>query len=96
MTRADGRDDDELRPVTFTRHWLDHAAGSVLVEFGGTRVLCVYGADEKDSLCPSLDGSLALVGRIPGGHVLDNSTGAAAGALVLGALRGAEAPRTGQ
>jgi ribonuclease PH len=39
--RADGRTPDELRPVTLTRNWLDHAAGSVLVEFGGTRVLCV-------------------------------------------------------
>src|SRR3954468_10271065 len=39
-TRADGRADDELRPITITRHWLDHAAGSVLVEFGRTRVLC--------------------------------------------------------
>jgi ribonuclease PH len=44
MTRADGRADDELRPVTITRHWLDHAAGSVLVEFGGTRVLCAASA----------------------------------------------------
>lgn len=39
--RADGRAPDELRPVTITRGWLDHAEGSVLVEFGGTRVLCV-------------------------------------------------------
>ncbi|HET8896195.1 MAG TPA: ribonuclease PH [Protaetiibacter sp.] len=39
-TREDGRADDELRPVTITRNWLDHAAGSVLVEFGRTRVLC--------------------------------------------------------
>ena len=39
-TRADGRKPDELRPVRFTRHWLDHAEGSVLVEFGKTRVLC--------------------------------------------------------
>ena len=31
---------DQLRPVTFTRGWLDHAEGSVLVEFGRTRVLC--------------------------------------------------------
>jgi ribonuclease PH len=46
MTRADGRNDDELRSVTFTRHWLDHAAGSVLVEFGGTRVLCAASASE--------------------------------------------------
>ena len=40
MTRPDGRAADELRPVTITRNWLDHAAGSVLVEFGRTRVLC--------------------------------------------------------
>jgi ribonuclease PH len=46
MTRADGRSDDELRPVTLTRHWLDHAAGSVLVEFGRTRVLCAASASE--------------------------------------------------
>jgi ribonuclease PH len=44
VTRADGRAADELRPVTLTRHWLDHAAGSVLVEFGKTRVLCVASA----------------------------------------------------
>ena len=44
MTRADGRATDELRPITITRHWLDHAAGSVLVEFGRTRVLCAASA----------------------------------------------------
>ena len=44
--RADGRADDELRPITITRHWLDHAAGSVLVEFGGTKVLCAASASE--------------------------------------------------
>jgi ribonuclease PH len=44
--RADGRADDELRPVTLTRGWLDHAAGSVLVEFGRTRVLCAASASE--------------------------------------------------
>ncbi len=46
MTRADGRADDELRQVTITRNWLDHAAGSVLVEFGKTRVLCAASAAE--------------------------------------------------
>src|SRR6201991_3354884 len=46
MTRADGRADDELRPIKITRNWLDHAAGSVLVEFGGTRVLCAASASE--------------------------------------------------
>src|SRR3954471_1731389 len=39
MSRPDGRQPDELRPVTITRDWLDHAEGSVLVEFGKTRVL---------------------------------------------------------
>ncbi|MEI6405033.1 MAG: ribonuclease PH [Actinomycetes bacterium] len=39
-TRSDGRTRDELRPVRFNRKWLDHAEGSVLVEFGATRVLC--------------------------------------------------------
>jgi ribonuclease PH len=46
MTRADGRQDDELRPITITRNWLEHPAGSVLVEFGRTRVLCVASASE--------------------------------------------------
>jgi len=44
MTRPDGRDPDELRAITITRGWLDHAAGSVLVEFGKTRVLCAASA----------------------------------------------------
>ncbi len=40
-TRKDGRAADELRPVTITRHWQEHGEGSVLIEFGLTRVLCV-------------------------------------------------------
>ena len=40
FTRSDGRAFDELRPVTLTRNWLDHAEGSVLIEVGRTRVLC--------------------------------------------------------
>lgn len=39
-SRADGRALDELRDVRITRGWLDHAEGSVLIEFGRTRVLC--------------------------------------------------------
>jgi ribonuclease PH len=46
MTRPDGRKPDELRPVTITRGWLDHAEGSVLVEFGRTRVLCAASVTE--------------------------------------------------
>src|SRR5699024_8509752 len=37
--RSDGRRPDQLREVRFTRNWLDHAEGSVVVEFGRTRVL---------------------------------------------------------
>lgn len=40
VLRVDGRAADQLRPVTITRNWLDQAEGSVLVEFGRTRVLC--------------------------------------------------------
>src|SRR5881409_3082841 len=46
MPRPDGRADDELRPVRITRNWLDHAEGSVLVEFGKTRVLCAASVTE--------------------------------------------------
>jgi len=38
--RHDGRAPDQLRDIRITRDWLDHAEGSVLVEFGRTRVLC--------------------------------------------------------
>ncbi len=41
MARNDGRNNNQLREIKVTRKWLDHAEGSVLVEFGKTRVLCV-------------------------------------------------------
>jgi len=47
MTRPDGRAADALRTVRFTRGWLDHAEGSVLVEFGNTRVLCAASVAEE-------------------------------------------------
>src|SRR5262249_55999561 len=40
MSRPDNRRPDQLREVKITRGWLEHAEGSVLVEFGSTRVLC--------------------------------------------------------
>src|ERR1700733_2343691 len=46
MSRPDGRRPDQLRDVKITRKWLDHAEGSVLVEFGGTRVLCAASVTE--------------------------------------------------
>jgi len=46
MPREDGRSADQLRPVTITRNWLDHAQGSCLIEFGKTKVLCAASASE--------------------------------------------------
>ena len=40
MTRIDGRQANEHRPVTIERGWNAHAEGSALISFGGTRVLC--------------------------------------------------------
>ena len=47
MSRPDGRLPDQLRDVKITRGWLDHAEGSVLVEFGATRVLCAASVQEE-------------------------------------------------
>ena len=46
MSRPDERTADQLRPVRITRGWLDHAEGSVLVEFGKTRVLCAASVED--------------------------------------------------
>jgi len=45
--RPSGRRPDELRPVRITRHYTKHAEGSVLVEFGETRVVCTASVEER-------------------------------------------------
>lgn len=45
--RPSGRAPDELRTIQLTRGYTKHAEGSVLVEFGDTRVLCNASIDEK-------------------------------------------------
>jgi ribonuclease PH len=45
--RPSGRAPDQLRSIRFTRQYTKHAEGSVLVEFGDTRVLCNVSVDEK-------------------------------------------------
>ena len=45
--RPSGRTPDQMREVTFTRHFTKHAAGSVLVGFGDTRVLCTASVEES-------------------------------------------------
>jgi ribonuclease PH len=44
--RPSGRAPDEMRAVRFTRSFTKHAEGSVLVEFGNTRVLCTASIEE--------------------------------------------------
>lgn len=45
LLRADGRTFDEARPLSFERDFTEMAAGSVLVSFGRTRVLCTASVD---------------------------------------------------
>jgi ribonuclease PH len=47
MARPDGRAPDELRPITVTRDFLVHPEGSVLVEFGVTKVICTASVEDK-------------------------------------------------
>jgi len=47
MPRSYGRGPRDLRPVKLTTGFTKHAEGSVLVEFGDTRVLCTASVDEK-------------------------------------------------
>ncbi|MCG5534886.1 ribonuclease PH [Ectothiorhodospira mobilis] len=45
--RPSGRAPDELRPIRITRRFTRHAEGSVLVEYGDTRVICTASVDER-------------------------------------------------
>ena len=47
VSRASGRRADQLRPVRLTRRYTRHAEGSVLVEFGDTRVICTASVEDK-------------------------------------------------
>jgi ribonuclease PH len=47
MPRPDGRAADQLRPITVTRDFLLHPEGSVLVEFGATKVICTASVEDK-------------------------------------------------
>ena len=46
-TRSGGRAAQQLRPIRITRHYTMHAEGSVLIEFGHTKVLCTASVEEK-------------------------------------------------
>ena len=47
FARSGGRAADQLRPVRITRHYTVHAEGSVLIEFGHTKVLCTASLEDR-------------------------------------------------
>ncbi|HXH83429.1 MAG TPA: ribonuclease PH [Candidatus Tectomicrobia bacterium] len=47
MTRPDGRSPEQLRATTLTRDFLVHPEGSVLIEFGVTKVICTASVEDK-------------------------------------------------
>ncbi|MBC3811142.1 MULTISPECIES: ribonuclease PH [Undibacterium] len=47
IQRPSGRAADALRPVVISRHFTKHAEGSVLIEFGDTRVICTASIEDK-------------------------------------------------
>ena len=47
MTRPSQRPADALRTVRISRHYLKHAEGSVLIEFGDTKVICTASVDDS-------------------------------------------------
>lgn len=55
MTRVDGRENNEMRSIKITRNYLMHAEGSVLIEFGNTKVICT--ASIEDKVPPFLKGT---------------------------------------
>lgn len=46
-SRIDGRSPDQLRPINIVPHFSKHAEGSVLIEMGDTRVICMASVQEK-------------------------------------------------
>lgn len=47
MSRIDGRQNDQLRPIQIIPNYLDFAEGSCLITCGNTRVLCAASVEEK-------------------------------------------------
>ncbi len=45
--RPSNRQADEMRPISITRHYTKHAEGSVLIEFGDTKVICTASIEER-------------------------------------------------
>jgi ribonuclease PH len=50
IERKSGRKFDEMRPIKLTNHYLNNSAGSVLVEFGNTKVICAASVEDNPPL----------------------------------------------
>ncbi|MCL5045774.1 MAG: ribonuclease PH [Actinobacteria bacterium] len=84
MPRIDGRAPDQLRPVKITPDYIMHAEGSVLVEFGNTKVICTATVEEKTP--PFLKGTgqgwvTAEYGMLPRSTPVRNQREAAKGKI---------------
>src|SRR5437763_1398928 len=60
MPRPDGRSPDQLREVRMTPGWLEHAEGSVLIEFGSTPVRCA--ASRAEDVAAQTDMNVVCTG----------------------------------
>ena len=47
MSRYDGRENNQLRPIRITKNFTKYAEGSVLIEFGDTKVICNATVEEN-------------------------------------------------
>ena len=63
-SRRNDRAADALRAIRFTRHYTRHAEGSVLVEFGDTRVLCTASVEDGVPRVPARQGPGLDYGRV--------------------------------
>ena len=82
IRRPSGRLADEIRPVQITKNFIKHATGSVLVEFGDTRVICT--ASVENNVPPFMRGQgrgwiTAEYGMLPGATHTRNDREAARG-----------------
>jgi type IV secretory pathway VirJ component len=72
--------------------WLsdDNSGPATLPEIDkitGTPLLCIYGADEHDSLCPKLDPNKVTIVKLKGGHHFDGDYGGLARTILASAHR---------
>ena len=74
-------------PTTLSYHGKPDAPSDRAGSVRWTSILCIYGAEERDSLCPRLTAGNVLRTALPGGHALHHDTARLAHALAQGTSR---------